>query len=75
MNEVKLTIGDYIRIGRANKKLSQRETVNLMENPIAFNHLCKIENGKSSPKINTVIDIARVLDLNFNIQDLVWKEY
>lgn len=62
MNIDNKAIGKQIRTQRKIKKLSQRNLSDLTD--ISQNHISRIENGKRSVSIKTIVIIANTLNLS-----------
>lgn len=60
-----MNIGEKIKSIRLEKKLTQKDIA--LKSEIAEITIRKIESGKNNPTINTVLKIARALDVNPNI--------
>lgn len=56
-----LTVGQLVKIGRLNKKLSQEEVADKLE--VSKNYISLIENDKKDPSINFIKGISRLLEI------------
>ncbi len=61
------TIGDRLRVGRARKRLTLRQTATAIGRTASY--LSDIENGRRTPSEDVVVALARVLELD--VDDLM----
>ena len=65
-----LTIGQLIKIGRINKKISQDSVASKLK--VTKNYISLIENDKKDPSINFLRGISKLLDIPVIL--LVWEK-
>lgn len=65
------TIGEIIKQKRKEQKYSQSELAVRVGCERA--NICNIENGKSYPSLRLAVDIAKVLDLDLDLDKIQFK--
>lgn len=62
--DMKKTIGEVIKKARNSKKLTQNEVSD--KTGISRNYLSDIENGRYMPSVETLMGLAKCLDIDLN---------
>jgi transcriptional regulator with XRE-family HTH domain len=65
-----LIIGQLIKIGRINKKLSQEDVASKLG--VSKNYISLVENNKKNPSINFLREVAKLLDIPLIL--LIWEK-
>jgi len=65
-----LTIGQLIKIGRINKKISQDSVASKLK--VTKNYISLIENDKKDPSMNFLRGVSKLLDIPVIL--LVWEK-
>lgn len=65
-----LTIGQLIKIGRINKKLSQEDIASNLK--VTKNYISLIENDKKDPSINFLRGVSKLLEIPVIL--LIWEK-
>jgi len=65
-----LTVGQLIKIGRINNKLSQKDVASKLE--VTSNYISLVENNKKNPSINFLRGAAKLFDIPPIL--LIWEK-